>query len=114
MTDIEAAYIAGLFDGEGSVSVVQYRATKNDGKYRRAQLRITNTHRGVLEYVAGVTGVGGVHLTHKPRNANWKPCFQYIVHGRPVLRLLSALMPYLIVKKAAAQSVIDGPNSGRA
>jgi len=73
MDDIDKAYIAGLFDGEGSIHFKRgiEKKKKHKGKgYRlsnslRLSMEITMTDRSVLLWVHEVLGVGT--LTDKPR-----------------------------------------------
>ena len=73
MKESDIAYIAGLFDGEGSIYFArrQEKKKKHKGKgYRtsmsqRISMEITMTDRSVLEWVHEVLGVGT--LNKKPR-----------------------------------------------
>ena len=72
--EVDIAYIAGLFDGEGSINIrrAMEKKKKHKGKpgYRwsnslRLSMEITMTDRSVLLWVHEVLGVGT--LTDKPR-----------------------------------------------
>ena len=73
MDDVDKAYIAGLFDGEGSIHFKRgvEKKKKHKGKgYRlsnslRLSMEITMTDRSVLLWVHEVLGCGT--LTKKPR-----------------------------------------------
>src|SRR5687768_8848022 len=61
MSETSTAYFAGLFDGEGHVSVQRNGSSQRDGtRYWRYALRIgiANTHRGVIGAFAEWAGVG--------------------------------------------------------
>src|SRR5690348_8822278 len=47
------AYLAGLFDGEGSINI--FRKVKKDGIYPThfLEISLSNTHKGVLQWVLG-------------------------------------------------------------
>ena len=64
MTDVEAAYIAGLFDGEGCISYKQYMRKRSHNKkaYPTWQIRMemSMTDRSILLWVNEVLGVGTV------------------------------------------------------
>ncbi|KKU79712.1 MAG: hypothetical protein UY05_C0023G0004 [Candidatus Peregrinibacteria bacterium GW2011_GWA2_47_7] len=51
MKNVDIAYIAGFFDGEGDVGIYPYRATKNGKYYPKLTARIHNTHQESLEWV---------------------------------------------------------------
>ena len=86
MNDVDKAYIAGLFDGEGSIHFKRgiEKKKKHRGKpgYRmsnsmRISMEITMTDQSVLIWVHEVLGVGT--LTDKPRKGK-------LVDGTPYLK----------------------------
>jgi len=52
----EAAYIAGLVDGEGTVTLT----TMHRGENRRLVVSISNTERNLLEFVQEALGTGQI------------------------------------------------------
>lgn len=95
-------YIAGLFDGEGSVSLqcgVRKDRKGRDYHYCYPAVRIANGNRRVLELVRG--RFGGTIQTYKilpPRRQN------YALHmgGRRGRVFLETIMPHLIIKRTVA------------
>ena len=85
-TDI--AYIAGLFDGEGSINITRRpeRKKKHKGKgYRisnsmRISMEISMTDQSVLRWLHEVLGVGT--LTDKPRKGLRKNGTKYLMQYR--------------------------------
>ena len=81
----DIAYIAGLFDGEGSIYYAKRREKKkkhNGEGYRysnsqRISMEITMTDRSVLEWVHEVLGVGT--LNKKPRKGLRKDGTKYLM-----------------------------------
>ena len=81
----DIAYIAGLFDGEGSIYYAKRRERKkkhNGEGYRysnsqRISMEITMTDRSVLEWVHEVLGVGP--LNKKPRKGLRKDGTKYLM-----------------------------------
>ena len=59
--ELELAYIAELFDGEGSVGIYYVQSSKNGKKYPRLVARITNNDVSVLNWVKDTTGLGSVY-----------------------------------------------------
>ncbi|OGZ68861.1 MAG: hypothetical protein A3D35_03065 [Candidatus Staskawiczbacteria bacterium RIFCSPHIGHO2_02_FULL_34_9] len=83
------SYIAGFFDGEGSIS-------PNGGGFR---VSIPQTNKKVLEEILHFTKVGFV-INVKKRQAHWKDSWvYYIASKKDVYYFLSKTMPFLIVKK---------------
>ena len=82
------AYIAGLFDGEGSIYYAKRpeKKKKHNGKgYRtsmsqRISMEITMTDKSVLEWVHEVLGVGT--LVKKPRKGFRKDGTKYLVQWK--------------------------------
>ena len=117
MKPTDIAYIAGLFDGEGDFGVNNYKATKNGATYARVKLRISNTDRGVLEWVRDTVGAGSIAAESNKTNPKWKPiwrtCFRYSLYNRNAVALLKAMRPFLKIKAAKADTLLAGKISGR-
>jgi len=83
--ETDRAYIAGLFDGEGSIYFTRRpeRKKKHKGKgYRvsnamRISMEITMTDRSVLQWVHEVLGVGT--LVNKPRKGKRRDGTKYLM-----------------------------------
>ena len=88
ITNEQAAYIAGLFDGEGSVLFTRgkEKKKKHNGKgYRvsnsiRINMEITMTDESVIRWVHEVLSVGTV--TPKPRKGFRKNGTKYLMQWR--------------------------------
>ena len=92
--DEELYYLAGFFDGEGSVMVL-------GGKADRARLAVTASQvvRWPLERFQARFG-GRIGL-NKSRG-NRRPSYQWICSDVTAYRFLCTLAPYLVVKKEVA------------
>ena len=120
MTSEEAAYIAGLFDGEGSINIKRgiekKKKHKNKLGYRlsnsmRISMEITMTDKSVLIWVHEVLGVGtlkpkivrGFRKDGTPylKQYKWRCVF------RDAYLVSCALFPYAHVKLDKIQKVID-------
>jgi hypothetical protein len=80
--------------------------------YRRSELsltlrvNITNTHRGVLEWLIEVTGLGAIH--NKPRLArHHQQGYFWQTHGESAAGLLEQIRPYMRIKTAQADLALD-------
>ena len=82
MNDTDKAYIAGLFDGEGSVEFTKRKEKKTNGTYncRRISMEISMTDQSVLIWLHEVLGVGT--LTDKPRKGLRKNGTKYLMQYR--------------------------------
>ena len=117
--ETEIAYIAGLFDGEGSIHIKRgwEKKKKHKGKgYRmsnsmRLSMEITMTDESVLLWVHEVLGVGT--LTKKPRKGLRKDGTKYLMQYRWRCTFRDAyyvcllLWPHAHTKLEKIQQVID-------
>ena len=56
LDSVHAGYIAGLIDGEGTVTLCRRNRNKNRGLV----VSISNTERAILEYVRNLIGAGKI------------------------------------------------------
>ena len=102
MSDVEAAWIGALVDGEGSVCYIvhpgQGRST------RRFDVGVVNTEVELLSACLRLTQCGSVY--HKPASpkgpfAETRPCFAWkISRWSPALALLRRIRPYSLKAQA--------------
>ena len=80
--DTDQPYIAGLFDGEGSIHFKRAPEKKRSGTYNcmRISMEITMTDKSVLMWVHEVLGVGT--FTKKPRKGKRKDGTKYLMQWR--------------------------------
>jgi LAGLIDADG-like domain len=92
----DAAYIAGLVDGEGTVTL----STMHRGENRRLVVSISNTERNLLEFVQEALGTGQI-TGKRTYSARHTPSFAFRVTNRQAVDLLRQIGPYLRSYKAA-------------
>ena len=82
ISDTEKAYIAGLFDGEGSIDFTKRKEKKKSGTYdcMRISMEISMTDRSVLLWLHEVLGCGT--LTNKPRKGKRVDGTKYLMQYR--------------------------------
>ncbi|MEE4659922.1 MAG: LAGLIDADG family homing endonuclease [Halieaceae bacterium] len=86
----DASYIAGLVDGEGTVTLTR----KHRGEFRQLAVSVSSTEAPLLDFILERTGVG--KITNKRRyQAHHLPSYTYSVHNRQALALLQSIEPYL-------------------
>jgi hypothetical protein len=91
----QAAYIAGLIDGEGTITLT----SEHRGERRRIIVSIANTEMELLSYVLAATGVGKITRKRTTKSEH-APSFAYRVSSRQALSLLAQIQPYLRSYKA--------------
>jgi hypothetical protein len=109
----DAAYIAGLFDGEGSIDFTKRKEKKRSGIYdcRRVSMEISMTDQSVIRWVHEVLGVGTV--VKKPRKGLRKNGTKYLMQWRwrctfrDAYYVCRVLWPYAHTKLPKIQQIID-------
>lgn len=97
----EAAYIAGLVDGEGTVALSRKHKSDN----RQLAISISSTERQLLTFVKDRTGVGKI-TNKRAYNPAHTPSFTYAVYNRQALDVLRQIHPYLLTYKARRSAPI--------
>lgn len=98
--DMFVPYIAGFFDGEGTVDI-RWRMAKagNGKKYERFEVRVMLCQMVIkpLEMCRGRWG-GSIQMQKVPR---------WIVTGQQAAKFLRDILPFLIVKKDEAEIAVE-------
>ena len=119
ITSEQAAYIAGLFDGEGSIYFAKRPEKKKKHKgpgYRtsisqRISMEITMTDKSVLKWVHEVLGVGT--LNKKPRKGLRKDGTKFLMQYkwrctfRDAFYVCCVLWPHAHTKLPKIQQILD-------
>ena len=100
----QAAWLAAVIDGEGSIGLYNY------GKEgRRVCIQISNTNKNFITEMRRIIGCGSQinrtnwHKSHKGR----KPMYLYSLKGsNRCYWILKQIIPYLIIKREVALSII--------
>jgi len=92
---VAAAYLAGLIDGEGTITLTRIHRGEN----RRLVVSISNNERSILDFVRDVVGVGGI-TTKRVYNERHHQSFTFQVSSRQALDLLAQIAPFLKSYKA--------------
>ena len=119
ITNEQAAYIAGLFDGEGSIYFAKRPEKKKKHKgpgfsysnSQRISMEITMTDKSVLKWVHEVLGVGT--LNKKPRKGLRKDGTKFLMQYkwrctfRDAFYVCCILWPHAHTKLPKIQQIID-------
>jgi|TARA_X000001316_G_C890016_1_gene12105 hypothetical protein len=113
MKETDAAYLAGLFDGEGCVSYKQYMRKRphNPKAYPTWQIKleIAMTDKSILKWVHEILGVGTV-TEKKYKTAytvGWKKQWRWRCSHRDAFYVSCLMWPYAHVKLGKLQKIID-------
>ena len=101
----ELAYLAGIIDGEGNVSIVK-RTT-----YYVPVVAISNTNETLVLHLKSVLesiGVGfSLSYSDRGQRTNSKPAWTFQIAGKSrVKKLLEMVYPYLVAKRQQTDLVI--------
>lgn len=116
LASTEAAYLAAIVDGEGSVSIIDRSATRPGASRPTIRLVVGNTYLPLLEWIAAKTGVGRIfqHSKLRDRVKPNKQMYYWGVTSLQAVQVLQQLTPYLLEKRERAQPAIDSqPNALR-
>jgi len=107
LSPVERAWLAGVMDGEGSISLSKVF----NRLYRRAflyrpQLEITNSNKPFLVRIAEVIGEGTVHR-NKKGDETTRTRWAYIGSAGVLRAILPQILPYMIVKREQAKKMLE-------
>lgn len=100
LSELQLAYLAGFFDGEGCISILKYKASKNGRFYHRIVSGITQQIRIPLDLIQENFG-GWVYLNKdRKMEANGQiPVHKWSGTASQALSLVRAIRPYSIIKR---------------
>ena len=90
LSNIDASYISGLIDGEGTVTLTRKHKNEN----RQLCISISSTEIGLLEFVLSATGVGKI-TNKKASKSHHAHSYAYAVYNRQALALLEQTVSYM-------------------
>ena len=112
MRESDIAYIAGLFDGEGSVTYKNYmrRRTKKEKAYPtwNIQLEVSMTEESIIRWLHEVLAVGSVckrppHKNSMGRKMQWR----WRCSHRDAFQVCCLIWPYAHIKLPKIKQIID-------
>ncbi len=112
ISDVNAAYIAGLFDGEGHIQYKQYMRQRPHNKKPyptwSVRMEVAMTDKSVLLLIHDLLGVGTV--TEKkyktPYTVGWKKQWRWRCQLRDAYYVCLLLQPYAHVKLEQMNKII--------
>lgn len=101
LSTAEAAYIAGLIDGEGTVILGRKHRNEN----RHLAITISNTEMALLKFVVDSIGCGKI-TNKRTTRLHHIPSFTYAIYNRQALDLLRQIHSPLRSYKARRANII--------
>lgn len=110
MTGIDIGWLAGIMDGEGTISLAKNSNVDGRARFRTPILSMTSTDREILERVQGLCGgcICEVKKTHK--HPTWKPAWIWKISGaNKVIEILRIIAPHMTcpAKVERARLLVD-------
>ena len=97
----DAAYLAGLIDGEGTITLTRKHKNEN----RQLAITIANTENELLDFCLNTIGVGKITRKRTEKNHH-TASFTYAIYNRQALSLIEQILPYLRSYKAKRAKII--------
>jgi len=105
MNQVDLAYYAGFFDGEGNVIAFREKDRRFfDGFRYRVRTQVSNNNPAPLKEIQACYGG---RLFVRVNNGNRKPSW-YLTFGHPTSqKFLSEILPYLRIKRKQAELALE-------
>ena len=99
MDEVEKAYLAGLVDGEGTVTLMKHHRNETP----TPNVAIANNNLELLEWVRAKAG--GMIVSKKRRLPHHRDSYVWVVRQDRAIRFLDEIKQYLIVKRQQAELI---------
>ena len=104
------AYIAGIVDGEGSITYGQrfeHRKGKPRAyKYWNIRIEVAMTHKETIEFLHQALGCGHVNIRPKMSHQNFDQ-WRWRCSHRDALEVAKAILPFAKTKKKQLQNIVN-------
>lgn len=102
-SETDLAYLAGLIDGEGCLTIDGRKSGNRTCYVGRLVIAMTGE---TVNDLRKRYGIGAIHKG-KPRKPNHRPLSYWSIAKFQLHPLLKLLLPYLVVKKAQATTLLE-------
>jgi hypothetical protein len=104
MVSTDAAYLAGLLDGEGCIHAAMIGRNKEQVQLL---VEVWNTHKGTIDHLH--EAFGG-HRGVQDRSESWKPVHFWRISIGGVRKFLPEIAPYMRIKRDQAEVALELAN----
>lgn len=105
LSETEKAYLAGILDGEGSISLARSHA-RSSAKYVYPLVRIANTDKKLISWIRKRIPIGHAGYVSKIHK-KCKDVYHVAWASTEAVCILQELLPYLVCKKFRAEVAIQ-------
>ncbi|NJO31400.1 MAG: hypothetical protein HC874_30470 [Richelia sp. SL_2_1] len=99
----DKAYLAGILDGEGNISLL-----KNRSRNPRVRVQIANTDYRLIDWLISKTGVGNINT--RPGTEKHKTAYTWICNNELAILILQQIRDYLVIKQDRCDLAIKASN----
>ncbi|SRR6266568_4060094 len=110
---MDIQYLAGYFDGEGSISIQKWEGVKRPGSNvttsYQLHIKVTNTYRVVLGEFQQRFGGKVMSRGVSKQFPNSRPVYDWAIGGKLARTFLTEILPYLVEKRPQAELTLQMP-----
>jgi hypothetical protein len=111
-TPIQLAWLAGFLDGEGHLAIQRTATERNGMRYYTPIVQVSQAGEAGIALIrqlqADLGGIGTL-AEAKSRREGWRDSATLMLYGAMTKTVCSMVLPYLRLKRAQAQAIIDWP-----
>jgi intein/homing endonuclease len=109
LNEIDKAYIAGFFDGEGTCGLAAYGKNYSFNISYQANVSISNTNKPLLEDIQQILKLGRVECDTKQNRIGlkWKPAYKLWFPQSHIKCFLLMIEPYVRLKRQQIKLVLE-------
>jgi hypothetical protein len=107
LKETTCAYLAGLIDADGSITIEgrNYKHTTNKGY--RVKICVYNCRQKIIDYLIDTIGGSNRSNNINRSHAKWRDCIEYKLLDNQAIKLIEGILPYLIIKKKQALIALE-------
>lgn len=101
------AYLAGIIDGEGHISINRNKScpTRRLNPRYQAEIIVVNTDIRLMEFL--VENVGGSYYKRKKIKEHHKDTYQWKISSTTARDFCERILPFMVLKKEQAKCIIQ-------
>ena len=101
LTNVQLAYIAGIIDGEGTISV------RTIHQKWKPTIRVSSTSRELIDWLTSTVVAPATPVQVRKASEHQALCYIWMIYGLSHLPTYEALEPYLVIKQRHMQLLIE-------
>ena len=105
MTPCEAAWVAGIIDGEGTITI-RTKPYPGGKRYQVAALLACNTDAELIARLVEYTGIGRLRLHYRPEQKR-KELWRWGTDQRQAAAVVEQILPWLTAKRRVGELLLE-------